>query len=174
MEHASTGAGADHNPVKRCMTNVLSCPRVLSQHFWDGLRKKKKKHMKNKHFISKSSITCDWGKRNKQPGVAWIHILFAIQTSQKKKLRWISCPWCSAVPPPACGMRWPVPSLQRADSRCDVGGCRWGQPRCWKEYIRARDYWAENGKPGGGNISWSHTNGGSGGRDESKLNRAKT
>lgn len=45
MEHASTGAGADYNPVKRGMTNVLSCPRVQSQHFWDGLRKKKKRHI---------------------------------------------------------------------------------------------------------------------------------
>lgn len=40
MEHASAGAGADNNPVIRGMTDVLSCPRVQSQHFWDGLRKK--------------------------------------------------------------------------------------------------------------------------------------
>lgn len=41
MEHASAGAGADNNPVKRCLTNVFSCLWVQSQHFWDGLRKNK-------------------------------------------------------------------------------------------------------------------------------------
>lgn len=39
LEHPSTGAGADHNPVEASMTDVFSCPRVQSQHFWYGLRK---------------------------------------------------------------------------------------------------------------------------------------
>lgn len=167
MEHASTGAGADYNPVKTGMTNVLSCPWVQSQHFWDGLRKKENAtQMQIKHFITTSSITYnDYRPPYHTTGCCLamasvqnlrhtesISCLWSIKCMlPKKTAQWISCPWCCAVPRPACRMRWLVPNLRHAGSHCDVGGCRWGQQHCWKEYIRAPDYWAQSGKPGGGN-----------------------
>lgn len=70
---------------------------------------------------------------------------------------WNSFPWCCSVPRPVERMRWHAPNLQHAGSHCDVGGRRWGQQHCWKEYTPVPDYWAESGKPWGGKTSLSHT-----------------
>lgn len=37
MKHASTGTGADHNPVESSLTDVFSSLRVRLQHFWNRL-----------------------------------------------------------------------------------------------------------------------------------------
>lgn len=89
MEHASTGAGADYNPVKRGMTNVLSCPWIQSQHFWDGLRKKKKtSHRCKPSTLSRPHLLLIMiiGNRTTQPGVAWQWHLYRTYSTQNPYL----------------------------------------------------------------------------------------
>lgn len=155
MEHASAGAGADNNPVKRCLTNVFSCLWVQSQHFWDGLRKNKHWRIKRcqanhsgPHLYLKllEAIVPNKTKQNQD-----CDCIFSLKSSESGAERWISCLRSAAVPRPACRMRWLVPNSQHPGSRCDAGGRRWGRRHCWRECIRAADYWAQSGKPGGGN-----------------------
>lgn len=84
--------------------------------------------------------------------------IFGLKSSEYGAERWISCPRSAAVPRPACRMRWLVPDLQHPRSRCDASGCRWGRRHCWRECIWAADYWAQSGKPGGGNTLQINTN----------------